>query len=97
MKKCVLSWCKGTIDKNGDCNGYDKLMKRKCTYEDYETKTQIKVEALGQSKRQEFLDLMWSGLNVGDASKKMEIESMVGARIIVNNIKSYQYISKKAN
>ena len=93
-KRCGMDYCRGFIDKDGNCDGTN--WGHKCTYSDYETKLCIKVDALGQAKRQEFLDLMRTGLNVGQASEKLGIDSMVGGRIIIDNIKSYDYLSKEA-
>lgn len=42
-------------------------------------------EAIPLEKKQKFLDLMWAGKNVGEASKEVGIDSMMGAQIILRN------------
>ena len=42
-------------------------------------------DAVSLEKKQQFLDLMWEGKNVGEASKIVGIDSMVGAQIILRN------------
>jgi CRISPR/Cas system CMR subunit Cmr6 (Cas7 group RAMP superfamily) len=41
--------------------------------------------AISLETKQKFLDLMWSGKNVGEASKEVGIDSMMGAQIILRN------------
>ena len=42
-------------------------------------------EAVSLEKKQQFLDLMWAGKNVGEASKIVGIDSSIGAQIILRN------------
>lgn len=42
-------------------------------------------EAISLETKQKFLDLMWAGKNVGEASREVGIDSTIGAQIILRN------------
>jgi predicted transcriptional regulator len=68
-----------------------------CSYKDYKKITDLKVEALGQKKRQEILDLLKKEhLNIGQICERMSLETMVVSKIVVDNIKNINYLSDVA-
>ena len=96
MKKCIMIWCNGIIDqKTAKCNGTRKIF-GECGYICNETKTKIFTDNLTQPQRQAVLDMMCSGKNVGYTAKHFGYDSMVVGKIILDNVKSHQYLSKEA-
>ncbi len=69
----------------------DKLFKQLGMETRAETEARLQWErdeaynAVSLEKKQKFLDLMWEGKNVGQASAEVGIDSMVGAQIIIRN------------
>lgn len=69
----------------------DKLLKKLGYKTDDEIKAEIEYkldrdyEAIPLETKQRFLDLMWEGKNVGEASAEVGIDSMMGAQIILRN------------
>lgn len=78
----------------------DKIYKKLGMKTDAEAKAEAQYkldaeyESISLEKKQKFLDLMWEGKNVGDASKEVGISSMMGAQIILRN--AVQSMPRKA-
>ena len=64
----------------------------------YEEKLKEKVDAVPQEKKQKLLDLVWSGLTLGEAAEKAGFEKDTGvyAKILQDNIGQYHYLRKEA-
>lgn len=52
--------------------------------------------AIPQAKRQQLLDLLHEGKNLGEAREIVGIDLMVAAEIVCMNISSYEYINETA-
>lgn len=69
----------------------DKLFTKFGMETESETKARLEWEreeaynSVSLEKKQQFLDLMWQGKNVGEASAIVGIDSMIGAQIILRN------------
>lgn len=69
----------------------DKLFTKLGMETSSETKDRLQWErdeaynAVSIEKKQQFLDLMWKGKNVGQAAAEVGIDSMIGAEIIIRN------------
>ena len=62
----------------------------------YEARLQNKIDNVSKEKEQQILDLLHSGLNVGKVAEEVGLESIVVAKIMSRNIKSYgHYLAKK--
>lgn len=53
-------------------------------------------KAVSLEKKQQFLDLMHQGKNVGEASEIVGIDSMIGAQIIIRNYETIELWPTKA-
>jgi len=56
----------------------------------------LSAEKLGQSKRQEVLDMIKSGKTLGEVSKFFNIDLMVTCEIFTQNIKNHYYLGNEA-
>lgn len=63
----------------------------------YSEKIRMGADATPIEIRQKFLDLMWAGRNVGQASKEAGIEDTgIASQILLDNIESASFLSTKA-
>lgn len=54
------------------------------------------VDSMSQKRRQEILDLIWTGISVGDVAKKTDIHFEIVAQIIIDNIDDSKILSREA-
>lgn len=70
---------------------YNQLLSDLGLETEEETRERIKREldeaydAVPLETKQKFLDLMWSGKTVGEATRELNIDLMVGSQIIIRN------------
>lgn len=64
----------------------------------YEEKLQEKIDAVPQEQKQKLLDLVWSGLALGEAARQSGFDTEVGvyAKILADNIGVHHYLRTQA-
>ena len=69
-------------------------VKMECPNSDkhYSIERQKEIEQISKEKQQKVLDLLWSGKSVGEVAKILELDLMIVAEIINQNIETACYL-----